>query len=335
MTGVGRNPRRTLRPVTTRKVVLFLTSKADVQAKRISHKLRKHNVSCFFLPPHQASHRSVTVEIGNSPETDITQLLFPTYSRVSIHLGEVRSVYCPRPLGFVKGIQQDEVEEFVELEHEAALDGALFSFLDSGECVWVNHPISSRLASYKILQLRLARQLGFKIPRTLFTNDVGALEKFYSSEGEIVAKVVNATPTTLPKRFIPTRLIGREAVSKKSAIRVCPVQYQKFIHKDCDVRVNVIGSQVFATAIYSTQIDGRVDIESAVHKTHHLPHDIEERCQLYCRRLGLSYGAIDLLLSHGEYYFLEINPNGKWGWIEDRTKQPLADAFANLLLGRL
>jgi len=51
------------------------------------------------------------------------------------------------------------------------------------------------------------------------------------------------------------------------------------------------------------------------------------------QELGQCFGAIDLVL-HPErgYVFLEINPNGQWGWIEDFTGLPIAAAFADLLV---
>jgi glutathione synthase/RimK-type ligase-like ATP-grasp enzyme len=50
-------------------------------------------------------------------------------------------------------------------------------------------------------------------------------------------------------------------------------------------------------------------------------------------RLGLVYGAIDMRLTpEGEYVFLEINPTGQWLFIEAATGQPIAAAFADLLI---
>jgi glutathione synthase/RimK-type ligase-like ATP-grasp enzyme len=50
------------------------------------------------------------------------------------------------------------------------------------------------------------------------------------------------------------------------------------------------------------------------------------------RRLGLEFGAIDLLLTpQGDYVFLEINPNGQWLWLEQMTGVPLTKAMCDLL----
>jgi glutathione synthase/RimK-type ligase-like ATP-grasp enzyme len=50
--------------------------------------------------------------------------------------------------------------------------------------------------------------------------------------------------------------------------------------------------------------------------------------------LGLRFGAIDLLEdASGYFWFLEVNPNGQWAWIEQRTGAPLSDVIAAALIG--
>ena len=39
------------------------------------------------------------------------------------------------------------------------------------------------------------------------------------------------------------------------------------------------------------------------------------------------------VLTDDDYVFLEINPNGQWGWIQSRTGLPIAEALADLLAG--
>ena len=50
------------------------------------------------------------------------------------------------------------------------------------------------------------------------------------------------------------------------------------------------------------------------------------------RRLGLCYGAIDLVLTPGgDYVFLEINPSGQYLWVERATGLPLTAAICDYL----
>jgi hypothetical protein len=50
--------------------------------------------------------------------------------------------------------------------------------------------------------------------------------------------------------------------------------------------------------------------------------------------LGLRFAALDFIVApDGRWWFLEANPNGQWGFIEDATGQPIADAIAADLQG--
>ncbi|MNZ28723.1 hypothetical protein D3C78_459550 [compost metagenome] len=50
------------------------------------------------------------------------------------------------------------------------------------------------------------------------------------------------------------------------------------------------------------------------------------------RRLNLRYGAIDFVCDpQGNLWFLEINPNGQWAWIENLTGYPIAEAIVDEL----
>jgi glutathione synthase/RimK-type ligase-like ATP-grasp enzyme len=64
-----------------------------------------------------------------------------------------------------------------------------------------------------------------------------------------------------------------------------------------------------------------------------LPEEVETRLRAYRRALGLQYGAVDMRLRpDGTYVFLEINPAGRWLFVEDATGQPIAAALARLLV---
>jgi hypothetical protein len=54
------------------------------------------------------------------------------------------------------------------------------------------------------------------------------------------------------------------------------------------------------------------------------------------RSLGLVFGALDFVVTDKAdetHQFIEINPNGQWGWIENNTGQPISRALADALKG--
>ena len=50
-----------------------------------------------------------------------------------------------------------------------------------------------------------------------------------------------------------------------------------------------------------------------------LPKTVSDFCIKYTKELNLNFGAIDLVLYNGEYYFIEINPTGEWSWLQKNT----------------
>ena len=103
------------------------------------------------------------------------------------------------------------------------------------------------------------------------------------------------------------------------------------------MRATFVGRKCFAVAIESqlmeeTQVDWRNGEHILQHTPIELPKDIENKCILLMERLGLNYGAIDIVLDkQGNYVFLEINPNGQWAWIEHLTGLPISKEIVKYL----
>src|SRR5207249_3016869 len=125
----------------------------------------------------------------------------------------------------------------------------------------------------------------------------------------------------------------------EEGIRLAPVIFQEFIEKAFDVRVTVVANQIFAARIDSQIVESarvdwrRSDTDQLPHAPLALPEALSLRCFKLIRRLGLEFGAIDFVVDRaGRYYFLEINPNGQWAWLQDRLGFDIAGAIADWLL---
>jgi len=199
-----------------------------------------------------------------------------------------------------------------------------------------------RQAQLKAAQLGIAGALGFELPPTLFTNSPEEFLQFYRQHnGNIVSKLagfsffdtVGATFT----RY--TEVVSPRDVSYARSVQYCPVIFQAYVPKRVELRITVVGQQVFAAEIHSqatnhTRHDWRrYDLYQTPHAVHELPQEVAEMCVRLVEQLGLCYGAIDMVLTpDGRYVFLEINPNGQYLWIEGLTGLPISDAICDLLL---
>lgn len=243
--------------------------------------------------------------------------------------------------------------------------GGFFDLLDAH---WMNDRDAERRASSKIHQLNVASSIGFCIPKTLVTNQTEQLKAFVDSvDGDVIFKPVSGyaprgadfsseLQSRLPDgclieiesgdsddaEIVFAQLLTPEKLVQISALQLSPVIFQEFIRKVSDVRVTIVGSEIFSCRIRSqdlpeTQVDFRRmalldSSEALVHEPHKLPPDVEGKCRLLMNRLGLLFGCIDLVETQaGDYVFLEVNPSGQWLWIEHRIGAQVSLAVAREL----
>lgn len=183
---------------------------------------------------------------------------------------------------------------------------------------WMNWPESTYLAETKSYQLMQAHELGFNIPKTKIGNN--AIE-FQSFSGEVIIKSLD----TVLLREGNDSLFTYSTVKQPHRLRdeevyEAPLTVQEYIFPKTDIRITVVGDNLFAVKITSNgksiEEDWRIISRDKVEYTDiALPHDVKSSCQRLVKELGLNFGAIDLIESNGKYIFIEINPTGEWGWI--------------------
>jgi glutathione synthase/RimK-type ligase-like ATP-grasp enzyme len=240
----------------------------------------------------------------------------------------------------VPGLAQGEAE-FVQDACERTCQ--CLSYLLSPFCFMVNEPSRMRLAEDKGIQLRLARQLGLAVPETLITNSPQRARAFCERFPEVVFKLINC-PRVVEGDFISwigTSLLTANDVAALDHLVASPGIFQRRIPKRCDLRLTIVGNQVFPVEIHS-QVDSRTAVDfrrtwldevPLVHQIHALPPEVHQQCLALARGLGLATCAIDLVLTpEGEYVFLEVNPGGQWGWIEAATHLPITEALVDLFI---
>jgi hypothetical protein len=200
-----------------------------------------------------------------------------------------------------------------------------------------------RRADNKQLQLGLATELGFEIPPTLITSDPQEFLEFYRRhDGNLIDKlpstVLPASQLTGNELMRYTQPVTTRDVGYARRLRFSPVLFQRNIAKKFELRITVVEDEVLAAEIHSqatrrTRLDWRhYDWGHTPYRVHALPDDIRERCVRLTRRLGLRFGAIDMIVTpEGDYVFLEINPNGQWRWIEDQCGLRISDALCDAL----
>jgi glutathione synthase/RimK-type ligase-like ATP-grasp enzyme len=168
------------------------------------------------------------------------------------------------------------------------------------------------------------------------TNDPAEARGFVEELGH--ERVVYKTFLATEQHWRETRVLRAEEVELLDRVRLAPVIFQELVPDATDVRVTVVGERLFATEITRPaggyELDYRMDLETASFEPAELPKETQDGIHALMRRLGLVYGAVDLLRTpDGEHVFLEINPAGEWRFVEERTGQRITEAMAELLVG--
>jgi hypothetical protein len=255
--------------------------------------------------------------------------------RVSI--SSVASIWCRgfRPSGLPKHLNQAD-RKFAQTETQRAID----ALLTITSALWINHPHCVGRANSKPAQLFMAIELGLKVPPTLISNDPQEVRTFVSASGaDFVYKAHSQAPTLDPGKALFTGLITETELANIDLIQVSPGIFQKYIQKRYEVRVTVIGSQIFSGRINSqahtdTKIDWRYRPFDIDKDPIRLPLEIEEKIVAMMKAFGLVYGAFDFIVTpDGDYVFLEVNPSGQYMWVEAATGMPITAALADALYG--
>jgi glutathione synthase/RimK-type ligase-like ATP-grasp enzyme len=212
---------------------------------------------------------------------------------------------------------------------------------------WISNLQNIKRANDKLLQLREAASLGFSIPSTIVTNSAQEAWEFYQQkQGDVIYKPISYTFLNLRQHLweepisiknVFTTLLTNYSEADFAPVNQCPCLFQSYVPKRYELRITVVREQVFAAKIYSQEQekakhDWRQDINSVEYAACELSDEISERCVELVKRLGLQFGAIDMIVTpDGDYVFLEINPNGQYGWIEMRTGLRISEALASAL----
>lgn len=234
----------------------------------------------------------------------------------------------PQPLNLHDNFTSSESFNFAYNEASSALNG-LWSSLDA---IWINDPEKDNEAARKPYQLKVASETGLKIPETLITSDPTMAHAFIQKHGpqNTIYKAFTATI----EAWRETRILHTNELRLIENVKYAPVIFQQYIPVRYDLRVTIIGTSIFCSAVGTNKsnypIDYRMELDDLNVKQFELPSEISKKLLKLMSRLGLRYGAIDLRVTpDNEIYFLEVNPSGQWLFMENRTGQKITNAFCD------
>jgi glutathione synthase/RimK-type ligase-like ATP-grasp enzyme len=323
--------------------VIILASPKDSHAALGDLMLKAEGINSLIIDYSDFPDRA-RLSISQTGCSENTQL---ELDGLTYDLSSVRSIWVRKMQRF-KVRQKNGIYAMLALEE-------LIDFLNDGfeniGSFWLPGRWTTMLAWEKRRgrMLSLAKRVGFKIPDTLITQEPRELIDFYERHnGNIIAKKYYRG--IFPAYNLPGHVTNWGSFSFTKPVRpldfkylhqLCemPVVFQEQIPKQLELRITVVGTQVFAAAIRSqethrTKQDWRLyDTSNTEYFIYDLPDSIADACVNIAAEMDLTYGAIDMIETpSGDLYFLEINPAGQSLWIEERTGLPITDCICRMLI---
>jgi ATP-grasp ribosomal peptide maturase len=244
-------------------------------------------------------------------------------------LAHVRALYYRRPTGFAFPHLGEQDARFAVTQARYGLGGVVASLPG---CLYVNHPHRIGDAEFKPTGLATAVDAGFLVPPTLITSSPDAAQQFIKAHAAVIYKPL----------YNPVYLVdGVSSVVEVAEVSETDIDdavtgtahlFQQRVAKVADVRVTVIGGQVFCVRIDSDLLDWRTDYSRLTYTVVEAPPGIRPALHRYMNRFRLVFGAFDFAVGEdGRWWFLECNPSGQWHWLETETGLPMTAALADLL----
>jgi glutathione synthase/RimK-type ligase-like ATP-grasp enzyme len=231
---------------------------------------------------------------------------------------------------------------------DAETDHILLGLLRSLDCYWMSHPDAVRGSMWKPEQMQRAARMGFAVPESLVTNLRSEVDSFraaapcgivFKALSSLSTAAGNVPPEERVTSGLATTRIGDEHDEMLDSVAELPGFFQHYIPKSHELRVTVIGDALFAARIHSqddprTATDWR-DMSAEIRfEAAELPGDLAGRCLDFVHSYGLTFGAIDLIVTpEGEIVFLENNPVGQFLFVEQLVPElDMTGAVARRLL---
>lgn len=323
-------------------MLLIITNEADIHPNPVIDILNARNVPFFRLNTDKLiADYDITWSISDDNQDFLIKYKNAPHS---IRFSDITCVWERRPmepLCTYDPIEDEYVRKAILDEADGFLRYLRYALTYNRDILWIGHPINERRAGSKVLQKLVAREVGFKIPRCVFTNDINALETI--NDDILAIKPINSYDIPSGEGFLVfyTQKVNRTDIIAlgEQGIRNNINFIEQYIPKQYELRVTYINGQFFTARIDSQlqrEDEGAIDWRQGY--DHNIsfvpdetPEELKSKCTQFLEYFDLKFGCFDFIKGlDGEYIFLECNTNGQWLWLEDAgldISQTLASLF--------
>lgn len=321
---------------------LIPTEPDDTHAILVKIALEKleHHVS-FLFTADQPTLQKNSIFIDNQryqwQSVDEETALFADHYDV-VWWRRARRPYLPK--------QMVHVKDYAFVSRENTLFFESFTSNLAPDAWWINRKEAAYRANFKLLQLKIASECGFLIPTTLCSNDPQEIKQFihaYEQEGVVYKPMCSHFWfESQHTKITYTARVKSQYLPKQPVLQAVPGIFQVEIKKKFELRITCFGQYLVAAKLHSQQhSDGMIDWRAIHHarmlvEPFELPEEIAQAIRLFMQRMGLVFGALDMIVTpENEYIFLEVNEQGQFLWLEEFSSDfKMLDIFIQFMLQR-
>lgn len=219
------------------------------------------------------------------------------------------------------------------------LHSLLFHTIDRHK--WLNDPIIEN-SQNKLHVSMLAKEFGLQVPFTEVVTTKTAVVALLERYPELIVKPMGecilVDDESGTKFKMLTEVINASNL-KRMPDQFFPSMVQEKVEKKYEVRAFYLDGSFYSMAIFSqnnkkTKDDFRNYDDERPNRTvpYQLPAIVEEKLRKVMQALHFKTGSIDLMVDRqGDYYFLEVNPEGQFGMVSFPCNYYLERKMAILL----
>jgi hypothetical protein len=195
-------------------------------------------------------------------------------------------------------------------------------------------------ADLRSVQLRVARDCGLQTIDTLISNDPASIYQFVAGRRAITKPFTLSEWVSEGSGWITaaSEVSQQDISDTMPTLPFCPSIFQDLIVSDDEIRITIVGNNVFAASIgfsnrEGASLDWRRSKEALAFERISVPETLTAQLLQMLRRLGLRYGAFDFIRRGADFIFVELNPAGQWLMMDrPEADMPIIDCFAKYLL---
>lgn len=248
----------------------------------------------------------------------------------SIYNKNIKSIYYRKP--YYPDLSEYELKYHGLIKNDitTVVNGLVDSFCGRV----LSKPKVLRYGENKINQLLYVSNKNILFPKSYIGNTNKNFNNYFSNKKIIKPISIGRVGDGADVELYQTNLYKDD--DNRRDISLTPIYVQEYIEKKYEVRITIVGLNIYAVRIdTSNKIDWRLDYSNHKYTVIKCPKEIEDFCIQMLIDFQLEFGAFDFIVTNdNQWYFLEVNPNGQWLWLEKILALDISEKIIDLLDGK-